>query len=676
MQRFTHPRTAHPGTAHPGTAQRPASKRQGMSLLMTMVTISTSLVLTMTFMRTQTVQLQISENVKDQDYALEAAQSGAKVALQKMSDPDWEGVASSLTGVFHQDSSGVAKYVVTFSRLDAKSEPDSTVAFTSGDKAESKSELEFHPSLYVKVTSQGIWTSGDADTAVTRTVEVGAYLRPRFETRKSGRKVVSDALPNPHGYDIVQQYTLFAHDTSTSLTFDPGDRIEGNVYVGQDIRMFHDPPWSDSVRATLLESAGKQYVNDHGQHRFPHPLSGSVTSRYGVRSKTVEDLKRLQVPMHKVDWKPTYPTDFKFEDFKTYQIYKGGPEYRPVKIDSYLRGKYLHPTENNPLGIFYASSSLVIYDDVTVVGTLLVDGEVKIYGKEVYLSSYNWRGDHGELLTPDEAEWPRLPAIIADKLFIEREVRVVIEGAINLEQDFLGAGCTLEYADAKAIDWETKATVTPHRQPYSYVQLYDSSIDLSLLRNTGHYEVYLEQPNSTGVSGGWHRIVSVDARSKRMLIVGEVNAPDGTIARIRPSRTRYVEFRGPLAGEEHNVHRLPDWDLSYNLWTNLRYYWIKYNEYYRKYHLPEKSFVDFIAQPQFYSSLGGRVAKYGLSLEPTFHLRRPHDVHFRWAPPLIGPAPAETTNRMLFATTTTTKLDEDSGGYRWGVIYWREVSAE
>lgn len=652
--------------------QRPASNRRGMSLLMTMVTISTSLVLTMTFMRTQTVQLQISANEEDQDYALQAARSGAAVALQKMSAPDWEGVGSNLTGVIHKDSSGVAQYVVTFSRLVPESADDSTVAFSDGVTARSKSELKFHPSLYVKVTSQGIWASNDESTAVTRTVEVGAYLRPRSETRKSGRKVVSDGLPNPYGYDVVQQYSLFAHDKSSSLTFDPGDRIEGDVYVGEDIRMFQDPPWSDKVRETLLESAGEQYVTDSGQHKFPHPLSGTVVSRYGVESKTAKDLKRLQVPTRNSDWRSTYPTDFKFDEFKTYQIYKGGPEYRAVKIDSYLRGKHLRPTDTNPLGIFYASSSLVIYDDVTVVGTLLVEGEVKIYGKEVYLSSYNWRGDHGKLLTPDEAEWPRLPAVVADKLFIDREVRVVIEGAINLEDDFLGAGCTLDYADAKDIHWETKATVTPDRQPYSYVQILDSSIDLAQLHNTGDYEVYLEQPNSTGSSGGWHRIVSVDTRGRRLLIVGEVNAPDGTIAKIKPSRTSYVEFRGPLAGKKHDVHRLPDWDLTSKSWKSLRDYWIKYNEHYRENGSPEQSFVDFIAQPNMYSSFGGRLAKYGLTLEPTFHLRKPHDVHFRWSTPLIGPAPALESSRFSTASSDTDTV-EDTGGYRWGVIYWREV---
>ncbi len=656
---------------------RLGSRRRGMSLLMTMVTISTALVLTMTFMRTQTVQLQIAENGENQDYALQAAQSGASIALQKMSSPDWKGVGSNITGVFHEDSTGVAKYVVTFSKYVPDSTDDSTTAFTNADTSKS-SGLEYHPSLYVKVTSQGIWQANDDSTASTRTVEVGAHLKLRTKTTAEGKSVIAEDLANPYGYDYVQQFSLFAHDTSESLTLDPGGRIEGNVYVGDEIDFFDDPDWSSSVRATLLDSIGKDYVTDNGKYRYQHPLAGSVTSRYGVRSETAEDCKLMQVPLNRTDFSPAYPEDFNLENIGTYQIYKGGPEYSPVKIDGYLSGKYLRPTASNPLGIFYSPSGLKISSNVTVVGTLLVNGDLKIYGTEVYLSSYNWRGTHGEKLTPGDAEWPRLPAIVADKLYIDRDVRVVIEGAVNLDEGFIGGGAYFDLTDARAINWETKATATPYQQPYSFVQLYDTSLDLTLLQNSGHYEVYLEQDGPAGVSAGWHRIVSVDSRARRLLIVGEVNAPNGTIAKIRPSRTRYIEMRGPLAGKKHEMHRNMDWDLSSGLWWDLRYYWEKYNEHYRYYGIPEQSFTEFIADPHIFSRLGGRWAKYGLPLEATFNLRRPHNVRFRWKPPLFGPAPAKTASSSVFYATPATgdeQIDE-SGGYRWGVIFWREAAAD
>ncbi|MDA1012842.1 MAG: hypothetical protein O3A00_00140 [Planctomycetota bacterium] len=625
-----------------------------MSLLMVMVTVSTSLILTMTFLRTQTVQVQMSENVSQQDYALQAAQSGAAVALKKMSSPEWQGVDVSLSGVFHQDFAGKSGYTVSF----------------HPHAVNSSAKTSFHPSLYLTVRSQGSWQSkANSARTVYRTVEVLVHLQPRVTQRDGANYAVADAAPNPNDYDAIQQYALFASDTSNSLIFDPGDCIEGNLFVGENIRLFMDPPWKNKIRETLLESIGLELVNTDGSPRYPHPLAGPVTHVRSMSHQMAEDLKRLRVSSNQVDRTPTLPNRFEWTHWKTYRLYEGGPLYRAVQLSGYLRNKTYQPSEQNPLGVFYVEGNCTILDYVTIVGTLLSTGTISILGKDVSLTSFNWRDAEGKLLTPDAAEWPRLPAIAAEKLFIEREVRVVIEGAINLHNDFLGAGCSLAYAHAKDIDWEFKATASPSGQPHSWVQVLDDSIDLTWLQNSGDYEVWLDD----GFSGNWHRITRVDSRGHRFRIVGEVNSPLGTRARVRPSRIHYVEFRGPLSGRKHEVHRLAEWDLSKNLWDKLHLYWEKFNKDYRELNQPENSFVAFLADPRTFQGLGDPHEKQGLPLEATFHLRRPVNVHYRWSPPLFGPLKPTTMTQLNQSTSDGTFKSLDKGGYRWSVVSWNEV---
>ena len=70
--------------------------RRGLALLLAMVAISTSLVLTLAFVKTQTIALRLSRNSARRDFALLAAQTGAAVALERLQSPDWTGVLARL----------------------------------------------------------------------------------------------------------------------------------------------------------------------------------------------------------------------------------------------------------------------------------------------------------------------------------------------------------------------------------------------------------------------------------------------------------------------------------------------------------------------------------------------------------------------------------------------------
>lgn len=661
-------------------------RRRGMSLLMTMVTISTSLVLTMTFVRTQTVQRQLSRNSARHGLALQAAQSGAAIAARLMSSPEWDGIGSKLEGITFEDTAQQAGYHVTFEPLTSASTAASfstsnvQAGAVSGSATDS-AKLAYDQSLYVKIRSEGLWRSKSDDKhsqSVSRTVEVVMHLMPRSNSS-------TDIAPNPDDFDSIQHYAVFASDGSDSVTLDPGARVVGDVWAS-DVEVFSDPPWSDETQDELLTSIGLEYVSESGDFRHPHPLSGRVYHFDSMEDRMAVALKNLRVPTSQVTRTPIKPA-VDFNAWKSYQVYEGGPTYHAKSISRHLHDTYLHPTADNPLGIFYIDGSIEIAANVTIIGTLVSTGRVDILGNEVRLMSYNWRGTNGESKSPESSHWPRLPVIVADKIETLRDVRATIEGAVVLRQEFIGGGGLLEYADAKDIDAEVKVTARPLQQPYSEIAV-QSDFDLSQLIGSGHYAVWIDS-SAHEASGSWYPISSVDLGNRKLTAVGEVNTPDGALGRIKASRTRYIDIRGPLIGRRHNVHRCTEWDLSSDVWDKLHGYWREFTKY--ELLLAEQnrvtstgpdvvaaapqttSFVAWLADPASFSGWSEPYREVGLSLEPTFQVARPQGIRYRWSPPLFK-APAANNSTVFYsspdAASTTTP---NKGGYRWNVVSWGAV---
>ena len=75
----------------------------------------------------------------------------------------------------------------------------------------------------------------------------------------------------------------------------------------------------------------------------------------------------------------------------TYQLYAGGQAYNVPVVASSLSGVALGPDPvTNPLGVFYSSGTVSVYDNVTIDGTLIADSgtgttKLQVYGKNVKL---------------------------------------------------------------------------------------------------------------------------------------------------------------------------------------------------------------------------------------------------------------------------------------------------
>src|SRR5579871_4140761 len=196
-----------------------AGQRRGFSLILVMIVIVFSLALTYGFVRTQVTSQQLTQNDIRRDLALEAARSGISAGLLRMQGPNWVGLSDTCTRITQQDTSNLVSFTVSFTSV------------TSGQVAGvTDAELPLH----VCIVSTGTWTSpGSSSITISRTINAIVRLMPRLPgrtVRAGDVATATDLSTNPASYQATLPFTLATtSSTSTTLTLDPGSRIEGPV---------------------------------------------------------------------------------------------------------------------------------------------------------------------------------------------------------------------------------------------------------------------------------------------------------------------------------------------------------------------------------------------------------------------------------------------------------------
>jgi hypothetical protein len=506
--------------------------------------------------------------------------------------------------------------------------------------------------LKLALKSTGTWQSNQAPAeAVTRQVDVVVELRPRVPAVLANSGSANDVAANPGDFDTIQQYALFAEKGYDSLTCDPRALIDGNVWLYENLRLYRGLTWPGNARSDVLGSIGRRFARFDGIYH-PHPLAGTVTFCRAPTLEVLIDLARLGVP---VAWKPTPQLKSPVTDYsawRKYRLFAGGFEYSAVNIESKLRGITLRPTASNPLGVFYREGSVELEDNVTIQGTLVATDRVSLVGDRIHVTSFNWRGGSGSGsgIVSEAERWPRLPAIVAKEVQLERNVQAAIEGAVVADRSVYGAGGSFKYMGTLEDEVHITGTATarPIGQPWSVVQLQEDR-DLSRVTAERH-AVWL----AGGKSGAWHTITNVDAAAKQLTVRGEVRHESATAYVIRRNRRQFLDIRGPVAAETYRIDATPPWRLVTTAqWAEIRNRWKQ----------DGGECVDWLANPAKFAAMGWGepYSEYGLGLEPTFHVRHsPADVNFRWSPPLF----------QAFSGTAT---DTAEAGYRWEVVSWREL---
>jgi len=621
--------------------KRRHGQQRGLALVMVLIAISTSLILTLGFLRTQTSVLQLTQNARHHDLALQAARTGASSALHHIQTHAWAGVDEPLQRTLTQDSDGVTRFTVEFLRL------------AEGQYMNTR----YHRSLYLVLRSTGSWQSRATDQIVHKTVEILVELQPRL---------TADSNPDPpltSGLDIADQsgdfgsirhMALFAEGGRTSLSLGPGHRIEGDVWIRNSLRLFQGPTWSKRVRSEVLRSIGAQLTVADQQSVHPHPLSGQLTHFSRLSSSTRAALDLLNVTSVHTRSRLIRPR----VDVSTqwsYCVYEGGPTYEAVPLSSSIKNVNLAPTPDNPLGMFYRNGNLTIQDNVTIRGSLFVSRKLLVEGNDIHLCSFDWRGVDGEPLVEEVDAWPRLPAIVANNILMQSNVRLVIEGAVICDGSVKIRAGDLDFREAADVDIQGLATSRPVEQPYSVVTL-QSPTGLNAVEPGSLHAIWLGDDSG----GNWFPIVQVDDNLNQLIIRGQVKHATATSFRIRPSRLRFVDIRGPVTGQFHTIRHPPNWTLIRTLWYERRQRWLIENQGNRFFNQPQVDFIDWLADFTNFTSWHAPYNQAGLDLESTVHLRATPQIAHHSQAPLFRPFPGVDQT-------------DQRAGYRWNVVSWREL---
>ena len=614
-------------------------------MVIVMLAIGMSLALTYGFVRTQVTSLRLTQNDSRRDLALEAARTGLSMGLQRMQAAEWIGVSDVYTKIIQQDTTNKTVCDVRFEPLVSGQVP-------------SVSDIELP--LHLWVVSKGTWSSlSNTTEQVTRTVKAVVRLMPRLpgrSARAGDLATASDQSVNPTNYEATLPYTFTAQANGTSLNFDPGTRIEGPIWLRDNLTFFTGPLWPSSVRDTILTETGNQFGSSSGSANFqhPHPLNGPILFSNKPQNSVKTDLSRLKTTYTTTTTNPSV-SSLDINLWSNYRLYDRGISYQATTLGGTLENTTLRPSASNPLGVFVCSGDLTIRGEVIVQGTLIVTGTISVQGAPVSITSYNWRGSSGTPLVTGADQWPRLPAIVAGSLNFTRGARAVVEGAMLLNGNLTGGGGEFAWIGGTQIDLTGTATATRGQQPYSTVQLVNSP-NLSTLTGNLSYAIWL----SNGTSGRWYQIQSVDVAARKLTVVGTVQIATEVPYRIRLNRAQFVELNGPLVASSMDIDRCLPWDLTTTQWNTRVQDWTGTNDLLLQLGLPHLYFPSWLANPANFIGWLPPLPTTGLPLEPTFHLRPTSGVKYLSTGPLFRP----------FVGTTTT--DSAYSGYRWKIIDWRE----
>lgn len=617
-------------------------------MILVMLAVAFSLALTYGFMRTQVTSLQLTQNDTRRDLALEAARTGISAGLLRMQSASWVGIADTYSRIIQQDSTNLVTCNVTF-------------AATASSEVAGVPDAELP--LHVSITSRGNWTSPrDSTLTVTRTIRTVVRLMPRIpgRTARAGDVIsATDQSANPENYQATLSFTLTTTaNSSTSLNFDPGTRIEGPVWLSRKLALFNAESWSNSIRSTMLTEIGNQYGSGSStSFVHPHPLNGPIRFSSNPSNSIQTDLSRLKTSWSTTTSSPSVAA-LNPSSWQSYRLYDRGPVYQAVVLGSSLSNVTLQPSATNPLGVFVRLGNLDVYDQVNIQGTLVVTGTLTFWGTGSTVASYNWVGSNGTPVVDGADQWPRLPAIAAKNLNFSSSSRVMIEGAVHVDSQLSGGGGDYTNPPTNPVSLTGTATATRGQQPYSTVQL-SGSPDLSSITGGQNYAVWL----ANGTTGRWYQIQSVDSNARTLTVVGEAVATSPVPCRIQLNRSQFASLHGPVVAGTVDLNNENEWSIWSFVWNNTYSNWNSWNNNAQSSGKPRISFCDWVANPNNLTNTGWFVpwqtAVYGMQLEPTVSIQPTTGINY-------------LANAPLFTPYSSTGSDSAASGYRWKIVDWRE----
>ncbi|MBS0209922.1 MAG: hypothetical protein JSS27_13320 [Planctomycetes bacterium] len=383
-----------------GPGRRPTGPRGGFATIMVLSMLAVVLTVSFIALRSQTTLVSVQGNANLDNLSSQAALAGFSMALRKMSQTDWGGMDSSVSGTLATSQSFVARYA-------------------TGDPTLTTSSANYSDYPYrVTITSVGTATDPARPTiSAKHTVTAVVRLMPR--------QVPTD----PTALTTALNYTVYQTGTSTFELQLPC-QISGDLRIQGNVRFCDSYPPSNSGNSQYFSDLNAMRSNGYADMR---PLTGTLfvpSNRINsptatLITSTMGGSISYTSSSSTSNW--SYPGTI-----AAYQLYPGGLYYQVPALSSTLANTTLAPDpKTNPLGLFQRSGTLTISSNVNVTGMIIASGDVNITGQNVTLQAASLPALSGTT-TPIQ-----LPVMVSNgNLYVASQASATVRGLIALWSNF------------------------------------------------------------------------------------------------------------------------------------------------------------------------------------------------------------------------------------------------
>jgi hypothetical protein len=345
---------------------------RGIAVVMVLGLLAITLAISYATLRGQGTTSQLAHNNARALQARVAAQSGLAVAVRKISENSWGGIASTLTSNVTDHS----WYQVRFETGDVRL---ATTVLTLPTSDPRRIEYPF------QVTIDSVGYASDP---------LNPAVRSEHKCRCVVRLLRKKLVAPPSFWDPMTDITVFQYSAQDAYVQFPV-RISGSARLHGRLRFCTEYPNSNLARDQYLSDLNLRRIALLGDDR---PFPSTMTLRGLLTVQDAATVAVLTTKLGMVVTDTAVPAAAPVSHPGTvnnYRLYPGGQEYSTPLLQ-YDYGNPIsnatigpHPKEN-PLGIYRSQGSLTLGNNANITGTIIADGsgpDIQVTGTGVVLKA-------------------------------------------------------------------------------------------------------------------------------------------------------------------------------------------------------------------------------------------------------------------------------------------------
>jgi hypothetical protein len=378
-----------------------------MALIVVLALISMTLGVSYALVRTQTAGVKVATNGRLRNAARQAALTGLSAGMRRISQTSWGGVGSTITG-------------------NVTTSDTYSVTYTAGDPDLGPSDPDAADEPYrVTLTAKGFAVDPTASSATTT-----------YEIEQVVRLVPKQLAANPTMWNTMLGY-VFYQTHAENLSVEIPLQIQGAMRWQGGLTTFcNEYPTTHSQRKKFLADLNAMRTNGYPDCR---PFTGPIVMPTSATGVTNRGYLSDELGLTLTNSAAVTTTSWNHPgSMTTYKLFPGGPSYTVPTLDATVTNTTCQANaETNPAGLFYRNGDLTLGNNTTVVGTLIVSGNVTLSGTNVSIQPHSLSPLTGTTAIP------QLPAIVASsQVRVASGANATVLGTVAAFDAFVSQGGT------------------------------------------------------------------------------------------------------------------------------------------------------------------------------------------------------------------------------------------